>query len=80
MSCHNYLANYFRMLMSCFAYMIMQEIRLMLEGTELEKAQSNTIRLKLLKIGAKIKETVRNVWIEFTSYFVYEKIFLTLIE
>lgn len=43
----------------------------MLEGTELERAQSNTIRLKLLKIGARIKETVRRIWICFSSTFVY---------
>ena len=50
LSCHKYLANCFRMLMSCFAYVIMQEIRFMLEGTELEKAQSNK------KLKASIQE------------------------
>jgi hypothetical protein len=37
--------------------------RLGLEGTELAKAQCSTIRLKLLKIGAVIRITMRKVWI-----------------
>jgi hypothetical protein len=33
------------------------------QGTELAKAQCSTIRLKLLKIGALIRITIRKVWI-----------------
>jgi len=33
-----------------------------LEGTELAKAQCSGIRLKVLKIGALIRITVRKVW------------------
>jgi hypothetical protein len=80
LSCHKYLANCFRMLMSCFAYVIMQEIRYMLEGTEFERAQSNTIRLKLLKIGVRIKETVRRIWLYFSSTFVYQDLYNTLLD
>ena len=80
LSCHKYLANCFRMLISCFAYVIMQEIRLMLEGTELEKAQSNTIRLKLLKIGVRIKETVRRIWLYFSSTFVLKDLYNKLLD
>lgn len=80
LSCHKYLANCFRMLISCFAYVIMQEIRIILEGTELERAQSNTIRLKLLKIGARIKETVRKIWIYFSSSFIHQNLYNKLIE
>ena len=34
-----------------------------LAGTELEKARCVTIRLKLLKIGAQVRVTVRKVWV-----------------
>jgi len=34
-----------------------------LQGTELQSSQCDTIRRKLLKIGARIKATVRHVWL-----------------
>jgi hypothetical protein len=76
LSCHRFLANYFRLMISCFAYDIMMEIRNVLEGTELEKSQSCTIRLKLLKIGAIVRETVRKVWIEMSSSFPNRETFM----
>jgi hypothetical protein len=76
LSCHGFLANYFRLLLSCFAYSVMHKIREVLDGTELEKAQSCTIRLDLLKIGALVRETVRRVWIELSSSFPKRKLFM----
>ncbi len=76
LSCHSYVANFFRLLLSCFAYTVMQEIREVLNGTELEKAQSCTIRLTLFKIGALVKETVRRVWIQLSSSFPGRDLFL----
>ncbi len=76
LSCHRFAANFFRLLLSCFAYTIMQEIREVLNGTELDKAQSCTIRLKLFKIGALVKETVRRVWIQLSSSFPDRHLFL----
>ena len=81
LSCCAYSANWFRMLMSCFAYVIMQELRLLLSGVEeFEKAEINTIRLKLLKIGGRIKESSRRISIFLSSCFVYKDLFLRLIE
>jgi Transposase DDE domain group 1 len=49
---------------SSLAYVLLQMLRrLGLEGTQLANAQCSTIRLKLLKIGALIRITVRKVWI-----------------
>jgi hypothetical protein len=41
--------------------------RVALEGTDLEKAQCGTIHLKLLKIGARVRVTVRKVRISMAS-------------
>jgi Transposase DDE domain group 1 len=46
-----------------------------LGGTELAQAQCDTIRLKLLKIGAQIRITVRNVWIAFSEAYPYASLF-----
>ena len=56
----------------------MQELRLKLVGTEFAKMETNTIRLKLFKIGARIKESSRRVWINLSSYFIYKDFFLNL--
>jgi len=45
--------------------------RLGLRGTELAQAQCATIRLKLLKIGAQIRVTVRRVWISLAEGYAY---------
>src|SRR5207237_8477763 len=52
-SCHDFVANQFRLLLSSMAYVLIETLRrTALAGTELAKAQASTIRLKLLKIGA----------------------------
>jgi len=39
------------------------------------KAQCDTIRLKLFKIGARVRITVRKVWVSFAEGYPYKKIF-----
>jgi hypothetical protein len=57
-------SNQLRLYFSSIAYVLLQTLRRIgLAGTELEKAQCGTIRLKLLKIGAQIRVTVRKVWL-----------------
>ena len=48
-------------------YVLMHGLRrLGLTGTAYAKAQCTTIRLKLLKIGARVRVTVRKVWLSFS--------------
>jgi hypothetical protein len=57
-------ANQLRLYFSSIAYVLMQALRrLGLRGTEMAAAQCNTIRLKLFKVGAQVKVTVRKVWV-----------------
>jgi hypothetical protein len=56
-SCHSFTANCFRLMLHSAAYVIMHTFReKALAGTALAKAQFDTIRLKLLKIGAEVRE------------------------
>ena len=50
-----------------------------LEGTELAKAQCHTIRLKLFKIGAAIRITVRKVWVSLSASYPYADIFVRVL-
>lgn len=61
-------SNQIRLYFSSFTYLLMQALRrLGLKGTEMARAQCGTIRLKLLKIGAQIRITVRKVWVSMVS-------------
>lgn len=61
-SCHHFVANQFRLLLSSFAYVLIQTLReKALAGTELARAQVSTIRTKLLKIGAVVVSSVRRI-------------------
>ena len=65
-------ANQLRLYFSSFAYVLMHGLRrLGLKGTQHERAQCTTIRLKLLKIGARIRVTVRKVWLSFSEAYPY---------
>jgi hypothetical protein len=69
-------ANQLRLYLSSAAYILMHALRrLGLKDTDLAHAQCQTIRLKLLKIGAQIRVTVRNIWISLAGGYPYANIF-----
>lgn len=49
-----------------------------LNGTELEKAQIGTLRCKLIKIGARIKQSCRRLWVNLAGGYPFQKIFMLL--
>lgn len=69
-------SNQLRLYFSTFAYQLMQGLRrLGLKGTEMAQAQCQTIRLKLLKIGAQIRVTVRRVCFCLASGYPFGEVF-----
>ena len=69
-------SNQVRLYFSSLAYVLVQSLRrLGLVDTEMAKAQCDTIRLKLFKIGARIRVTVRKVWVSFAEGYPYKKLF-----
>jgi hypothetical protein len=67
-STHEMRSNQLRLYFSSFAYVLMQTLRRVgLHGTTMAKAQCDTIRLKLFKIGAQIRISVRRIWIAFSD-------------
>jgi len=63
-SCPEFEANQFRNLLTAAAYMLYQQIRQDLGHTDCEQAQVWTLRERLIKIGVRIRETVRRIVIE----------------
>ena len=69
-------ANQLRLYFSSIAYVLVQTLRqLGLKDTPLAKAQCDTIRLKLFKVGARIRVSVRKVWISFSESYPYADLF-----
>jgi len=75
-STHEMRSNQLRLYFSSFAYVLVQTLRrLGLKGTALARAQCGTIRLKLFKIGAQVRISVRKVWLSFSESYPYARLF-----
>ena len=69
-------SNQLRLYFSSVAYVLLQMLRqLGLQGTELAKAPCATIRLKVLKIGALVRISVRKVWVSLAGGYPYVALF-----
>ena len=76
MSAHAYKANQLRLLLAAFAYVLIDGIRrVALKKTTLAKAVPNTIRLKLLKLGAKVINSVRRIKLSLPDACPYKDLF-----
>jgi len=74
-SCHSFEANQLRLFLHSAAYVLMHALREnILKGTELAQAQFDTIRLKLIKIGAKVREMKTRIKFHLPSSFPYKSI------
>ncbi len=78
LSCHRFVANQFRLLLHAAAYVLMYELRRAAHGTSLAEAQMDTLRLRLLKIGARVQSTARRLWLHLSSSYPWQADFLTV--
>lgn len=75
-SCQSLRANQLRLTFSTVAYVLLRALReVALAETPLAKAQADTMRLKLLKIGAVVRVSVRRVWIAWSQSYPWQEIF-----
>lgn len=80
-SCHAFAANQFRVLLAAAAYVLVECVRRVgLAGTEMEEAEVRTIRLRLFKIGAWVKRTVRRVVVTMSSSYPWQELFAGALE
>lgn len=77
-SCSRFAANQLRLLLAALAYTLMINLRRVgLQGTELERACTATIRTKLLKIGAGVLRNTRRVRLFLASHHPLKHVFLS---
>jgi len=75
LSCHTFQANAFRLMLHAAAYNLMVLFRERVAVPELQKADMQTIRLKLIKVGARVERTVRRLWVRLSSTWPFADIF-----
>lgn len=75
-SCHDFVANQFRVLLSAAAYILIETLRREgLADTELANARVDTIRNKVLKIGARVVCSARRIVLHFAGGYPFKHLF-----
>jgi hypothetical protein len=67
LSCHRFVANQFRLLLHAAAYWLMDTLRKKLVDGGIERMQLDTLRLKLVKIGGRVRELLTKVRVHLAS-------------
>ena len=76
MSTHHLASNQFRLWEAMFAYLLLERLRTQgLSGTELERATAGSLRLKLLKLAAQVRVSVRRVYVQLSSAYPLQELF-----
>lgn len=76
MSTHHMASNQLRLWLSTFAYLLLERVRTIgCHGTELARATAGTLRLKLMKVAAQVKVSVRRVYIQLSSAYPLQELF-----
>lgn len=68
LSCHQWVANQFRLLLTQAAYVLMLALRQAAAGTALAQAQVSRLRSCLLKGAARVRVSVRRVLVELAAF------------
>jgi hypothetical protein len=76
MSTHHLTSNQFRLWEAMFAYLLMERLRTQgLSGTEWERATVGSLRLALLKVAARVRVSVRRVYVQLSSAYPLHQLF-----
>jgi hypothetical protein len=67
LSCHRFWANQFRLLLHAAAYWLMDTLRSKLVVAGIERMQLDTLRLRLVKIGGRVRELLAKVRLHLAS-------------
>lgn len=79
-SCHRFLANQGRLLLHAFAFVLLTLLRRLLTGTELATAQAGTLRTRLLKVGVRVRQSVRRVWLHLASAYPWQHLWRLILD
>lgn len=77
LSCQEFEANQFRLLLHAYAYILLLELRARLSGTNRRWSVEN-LRLRLLKIGVVVRNTARRIALAWTGSYPWQLEFAAL--
>jgi hypothetical protein len=69
-SCHRFVANQMRLLLHAAACVLLATLQAAAAATRLAQAQIGTLRLRVLKVAARVVESCRRVWFHLSSSYV----------
>jgi hypothetical protein len=72
-SCHRFVANQMRLLLTTIAYALMQDLRRRVALRSNRRPQVESLRLMLLKIGARIERSARRFVVHFAENHVWKE-------
>jgi hypothetical protein len=75
LSCHRFLANAFRLLLHAFAYNLVNLFRLLQLPQPWRSTQIETLRARLFKIGARIRQTARCIRVHLATGWPWQSLF-----
>lgn len=76
MSTHYLASNQLRLWLATFAYLLLERMRTLgLAGSELAQATVGTLRLRLLKVAAQVRVSVRRVYVQLSSAYPFQHLF-----
>jgi hypothetical protein len=78
LSCHRFVANQLRLTLHAAAYVLLTALKRYLKGSVLEKARIATIRCQLIKIGARVVQSCRLIWVHLASGYPLKTFFIHL--
>lgn len=79
LSCTRFKANQFRLLLHTFAFALLRHLRRSLSGTELAVASVDTLKLKILKVAARMTQSVRRIVFTMPRAYPYQHLFATAV-
>ncbi len=79
LSCQQFRANQFRLILHAAAYMLIQTVQENLAGTALAAAQAGTVRMKLLKVAARVLVRCRVVRVQLPSCYPWQALWQRLV-
>ena len=76
MSTHYLASNQLRLWLATLAYLLMERLRALgLAGTDLARATAGSVRLKLLKVAAQVRVSVRRVYVQLNTAYPWQEMF-----
>jgi Transposase DDE domain group 1 len=80
LSCQEFLANQFRLLLHVGAYLLIQTVQRGLSGTEWASAQAGRIRVALLKVAARVRVRCRGVRVQMPTSYPWQRLWRQLVQ